>query len=141
MDPKVQKSDASVGTGGRETNITVLLVGKSKEIVKFCHGHRGDAHNVVNITEVQIRFRTRESVENGLLQKAHEKARIARTHFGAHGNTLNLKIKITIEFKRVESEHQFSELDDGGNVYVIRWVPIQKVFNGLEPFLVGDGRI
>ena len=60
--------------------------------IEFLSGRGSGAHAVVNVATIEFRFMAIVLIEKFVLDVAYEKIGVARSHFCAHGHTIDLFI-------------------------------------------------
>mgnify|MGYP003529757694 FL=1 len=110
-DLKVEKRETVVRDVESELNSRMKVGGKVDEAEEVVLGAGSDTKAVVNEAPVKDRFDASVLLEDLLLKATHEKAGVARTHPGPHGNTAGLKKVLVVELERVESENEFSQTE------------------------------
>jgi len=102
----------------RELDSWVKILDEVDEVQEISFITRCRAHTIIDKSPIELRDRMRVGLKNEELQMPHKEANVARTHFGTHRDTTDLRKDVTIKIKSVQGENQFSQMDqsNGGRV-------------------------
>ena len=77
------------------------ITASSYKLIEFLTDKSSSADTVVNKATVEFGFEAVVLIENFVFNEAYEKIRVAGSHFGTYGHTIDLVILIVSEWKTV----------------------------------------
>ena len=80
---------------------------KGNVLLKFNAATTRDAHHIVDISLVKLRYCTSVLLTDLFFYISYKKTRVIWAHFAAHGHPSHLMVEFVVERECVQGKHQF----------------------------------